>query len=365
MKKVLLAVVVTCLAFAATVSAAPKIHVEETTYDFGSILEGFIVSHVFVIENNGDEVLLIERVAASCGCTTAALATDRLGPGEEVELEVMVDTAGFGGRISKSIYIYSNDPEYADSHSSDRPKFTLRVSGEVTRAQNYHTSISDMSYLFTLLVDLRDPEAYAEAHIIGAVNIPAAQLPEWLDRLPPDALIVLHDQAGESAQLAAAGLKTAGYGTLFYSLGGLDEWTRWYGTFLLQTATDTFEPADREGRERLACPDREDENFDEQCLDIAELRYLTYVLIDLRDPEDYAASHLFGAINIPYAQITTERLSGLPKDALIVVYDQSTTQSDAVAQMMLNAGYTQARSLLGGLDEWIRQFGDRFLLGAD
>jgi len=32
--------------------------------------------------------------------------------------------------------------------------------------------------------------------------------------------------------------------------------------------------------------------------------------------------------------------------------------------MLANAGFTQTRSLLGGLSEWIRQFGDRFVLTA-
>ena len=361
MKKVPVAVVIACFAFAAIVFAAPQIRVEEPTYDFGTILEGFVVSHVFVIENVGDEVLEIDRVAASCGCTTTALATDTLRPGESVNLEVLVDTAGFGGRIGKSVYVYTNDPEYADSSSSDRPRFTLRVVGEVLRAQPYHTSISDMNYLFTLLVDVRDPEAYAEAHLIGAENIPAAQLSESADRLPPDALIVLIDQDGTQSPPVAQGLRNAGYTTVFYTLGGFDEWTRWLGTFLVQTAGDDFAPADREGRERLICPDRGD---DPQCLDVTEIRYLTYVLVDVRDPEAFAASHLFGAINIPAAEIGG-RVTELAKDVLTIVYDQANGQSDAIAQYLINAGFLQARSLLGGLDEWVRQHETRFVLVAE
>jgi rhodanese-related sulfurtransferase len=361
MKKVPVAVAIVCLAFAAAVSAAPQIHVEEPTYDFGAILEGFVVTHVFVIENTGDEVLQIERVAASCGCTTTALATDSLAPGESVDLEVLIDTAGFGGRIGKSVYVYTNDPEYADSSSSDRPRFTLRVVGEVTKAQPYHTSISDMNYLFTLLVDLRDPEAYAEAHLTGAVNIPAAQLSEWTDRLPIEALIVLIDQDGTQAPAAADGLRAAGYATVFYTLGGFDEWTRWLGTFLVQTSSEEFAPASQEGHQRLVCPDRGD---DPLCLDITEIRYLTYVLVDVREPAAYATSHLFGAINIPYDEISS-RVDELAKDVLTIVYDQANGQSDAIAQYLINAGFTQAKSLLGGLDEWIRQYEDRFVLAAE
>jgi len=356
MKKVLPAIIVFCLAIAAAAYGSPKIHVEESTYDFGSILEGFAVTHVFTIENTGDEVLEIERVAASCGCTTTQLATDRLAPGGSVELEVLVDTAGFGGTISKSIYVYCNDPHYAASSSSDRPRFTLRVTGEVIRAQPYHTSVTDMNYLFTLFVDLRDPATYEEAHLIGAVNVPLGKLGESLELLSPDALIVLIDQDGRSSAQSAAGLDALGYATVYYALGGMEEWTRWYGTFFLEISVDAFETPDREGRSRLACPEE-----NRRCVDIAELRYLAYLLIDLQDPAAYDEAHLFGAVNIPYTEISG-RIDELPQDVLIIVYDQAGEQSDAVAQMMLNAGLSQARSLLGGLDEWVRQFGDRFVV---
>ena len=357
MKKLLLAIIVSCLAIAGTASAAPKIYVEEPVYDFGSILEGFVVTHVFTIQNTGDEVLKIDRVAASCGCTTTALATDKLAPGESVGLEVHVNTSGFSGRIAKSIYVYSNDPDYADSYSSDRPRYALRVAGEVLRAQSYHTTISDMNYLFYALVDLRDPAAYEAAHLMGAVNIPIAQLSGWLDRLPKDALIVFYDQDGRASKQLAADLYALGYSTLYYTLGGLTEWARWHETFLLETAAEGLELPDREGRIRLSCPDPV---ADPLCMDIVELRYLAYLLIDLRDPAAYAESHLLGAINIPYNEISTQ-VENLPKDVLILVYDQANHQSDAVAQMLLSEGFNQAQSLLGGLDEWIRQFGERFV----
>jgi len=356
MKKPLPAIIAFCLAIATAAYGSPRIHVEGPIYDFGSVLEGFAVTHVFTIENTGDEALEIDRVAASCGCTTTQLATDHLAPGESVELEVLVDTAGFGGRISKAIYIYCSDPDYADSSSSDRPRFTLRVTGTVIRAQPYHTSVSDMNYLFTLFVDLRDPATYEEAHLIGAVNLPLAELAESLELLPPDALIVLIDQDGVASVQTAADLDALGYGTVYYALGGMDEWTRWYGTFFLEIAADAFEMPDREGRSRLACPEE-----NRQCADIAELRYLAYHLIDLRDPAAYDEAHLFGAVNIPHTEISNQ-LDDLPKDVLIIVYDQAGGQSDAVAQMMLDAGLSHARSLLGGLDEWARQFGDRFVV---
>ena len=364
MKKAVPVIVVACLAIACAAYASPKIHVDKLTYDFGSILEGFAVTHVFTIENTGDELLEILQVAASCGCTTTELATDRLAPGESVDLEVLVDTAGFNGRIIKSIYVYTNDPDYAENSSSERPRFTLRITGEVVRMQNYQLSVSDMNYLFTLLVDLRNPMAYEEAHLLGSISIPYELLSEEIDLLPVDAFIVLYDQDGTLGKQAAEQLAAWGYSTAYYTLGGLDEWMRWYETFFLEAIDGVVEVPAREGGNRLECPnDRQADDYDPLCSDTADLRSLLYLLIDLRKPDAYAESHLFGAINIPYTEISSQ-LASLPNDVLIIVYDDNAEQSDAVAQMLANAGFTQTRSLLGGLSEWIRQFGDRFVLTA-
>jgi rhodanese-related sulfurtransferase len=205
-------------ALAVAAAASGTIFAEETEYDFGAVLEGYSVSHVFVLQNVGDSTLEIVRVRTSCGCTTTDLATRFLEPGESVDLEVLLDTAGFGGSISKSIYVESSDP--------DTPRLTLRMFGVVNRAQPYHISVGDMNYLFYLLIDVRDPDAYAAGHLMGAINIPYAELNDWIPRLPNGVLMILYDQTGEQSDLAAQMLQGAGFPEARSLLGGLNEWTR-------------------------------------------------------------------------------------------------------------------------------------------
>lgn len=95
----------------------------------------------------------------------------------------------------------------------------------------------------------------------------------------------------------------------------------------------------------------------------ADLNYLFYVLIDLRSPKEYAASHLLGALNIPYDTLDTW-LDKLPKGVLIILYDDDGSLSDKAAQMMNKAGFPQAKSLLGGLNEWMRIYKNRFVFTA-
>jgi rhodanese-related sulfurtransferase len=231
MKKMGFAFLLAIVALGVNVAAAPEISVDSAIYDFGNVVEGIAVSHTFILSNVGDEPLLIERVRASCGCTTTTFPKDNLAPGEATELEVIVDTAGFGGSISKSIYIESNDPT--------SPKQTLKIMGTVTRAESYHVAVGNLNDWFYLLIDLRDPEDYLAAHLMGAINLPYAKLDDWIKGLPREALIILYDEDGSLSDQAAQTLQEAGFTGAGSLLGGLGEWTRhFHGRFMVTATTD-------------------------------------------------------------------------------------------------------------------------------
>jgi len=83
-------------------------------------------------------------------------------------------------------------------------------------------------------------------------------------------------------------------------------------------------------------------------------------LIDLRDTESYASGHLVGAISLPYVE-GDWWLSIVPKQARVVLYDQKGSVSIDMAEKMLKQGFINVQVLTGGLDEWIRSYGDRLI----
>ena len=352
MRRVPAAMLVMCCVFAAVAIAAPKIHVEETRYDFGTVQEGFVVTHTFLIENVGDEVLEIINTRVSCGCTTAALATNELAPGESVALDVRLNTSGFGGHsVNKTIYVYSNDPEYGDSFGSDLPLFILRITGDVVKLEAYQITASDLDYLAYVLIDLRPSDAYASGHLQGAISIPAPSLADSLDQFPSDAWLILYDQDGQTVAQVADGLQAYGYASVWYLHGGLDEWISQYDRLFLDPVPETV-------------GDRSDASCSGHCLRPDVMRSALYLVIDLRSAEEYAAGHLVGAFNVAPAAVG-QFLIGVPADTQIVLYDQNGESSDIVAQQLYTGGFARARSLLGGLGEWARQFGDRYIIDGE
>jgi len=93
---------------------------------------------------------------------------------------------------------------------------------------------------------------------------------------------------------------------------------------------------------------------------ITDMRYLLYLLVDLRSPELYDVSHIIGAINIPYEVFPTY-MTLLPVGNLIILYDGDGTRSDEIAQMLIANGYRDSKSLMGGFTMWVRQMGTSFL----
>ncbi|HDJ24153.1 MAG TPA: DUF1573 domain-containing protein [Candidatus Aminicenantes bacterium] len=89
----------------------PRLFLQEKSYDFGEVQEGKVVTHVFIFKNIGDETLVINRVRTTCGCTAALLSQKQLQPGEQGKVEVKFNTRGYEGRLSRYLYLESNDPQ--------------------------------------------------------------------------------------------------------------------------------------------------------------------------------------------------------------------------------------------------------------
>lgn len=99
-----------CLVLTSAAWGAPRLVVEQPQYDFGPVIQGTSVPHVFQFTNQGDSLLQITRLRSSCGCTAALLSSRQLEPGATGEIRTTFNSAGFRGPISKTITLYTNDP---------------------------------------------------------------------------------------------------------------------------------------------------------------------------------------------------------------------------------------------------------------
>ncbi len=92
-----------------------QIEITPQLFDFGQIEYGQVAEYVFKVKNLGSQVLEINKVATSCGCTTAQVSQEKINPQEEAELKVVYNTGVMTGAHAKGdqeriIYVKSNDP---------------------------------------------------------------------------------------------------------------------------------------------------------------------------------------------------------------------------------------------------------------
>lgn len=79
-------------------------------------------------------------------------------------------------------------------------------------------------------------------------------------------------------------------------------------------------------------------------------------LIDVRTPEEFAASHAVGAVNIPLDTIEKGDLSGFDNGKAIYLYCRSGNRAGQAKVILEKAGFDDITNI-GGLDDWQSQGG--------
>ena len=86
----------------------PVMTFEQTTYDFGEVVEGERLTYAFKLKNTGKSNLIIFSSEASCGCTTSQPPKAPVRPGESGEIIVTFDSKGQRGKVQKHILVAAN-----------------------------------------------------------------------------------------------------------------------------------------------------------------------------------------------------------------------------------------------------------------
>lgn len=81
---------------------------EETVYNFGTILEGDIVTKEFNFTNTGTAPLLIVKASSTCGCTIPKWPKEPILPGNTGSIKVKFNSLDKMGDQNKVVTIFAN-----------------------------------------------------------------------------------------------------------------------------------------------------------------------------------------------------------------------------------------------------------------
>jgi len=112
-----------------TRKAQPRISFAKTVHDFGEIGPGSRSTCEFKFTNVGNAVLKIDRIQSTCGCTVPKLSKREYAPGESGTITVTYHASRWGGKVGKTIYVFSNDPQNS--------KVGLHIKGIIVQKVRY------------------------------------------------------------------------------------------------------------------------------------------------------------------------------------------------------------------------------------
>jgi rhodanese-related sulfurtransferase len=193
------------------------------------------------------------------------------------------------------------------------------------------------SWDFTL-VDARTQVEFSEQHIPGAVLVSAREVAAKLPAIVQDKtrLVVFYCNGPDCTKTAAAARNAiaAGYTNVAEYEEGLPAWAR----------------SGRKVEGRPMAP------FDTPPLSVAALQLAMAsrsppLVVDVRDPEEFSAFRIAGALSFPVDEIQA-RLKELRADRPIVLVDHAGHQAPLAGRLLAHLGRTDVKRLDGGILAW-------------
>lgn len=108
----------------------PKVEFENIVHDFGKIGPKTKHSCNFMFKNTGDGILKIGKIKSTCGCTVPKLQKKEYLPGETGSIKVRYNANSHPGKVSKKLYIPSNDKKNSNVMLTIKANVELKVAYE-------------------------------------------------------------------------------------------------------------------------------------------------------------------------------------------------------------------------------------------
>jgi rhodanese-related sulfurtransferase len=77
-----------------------------------------------------------------------------------------------------------------------------------------------------------------------------------------------------------------------------------------------------------------------------------FVILDTREPEEYAVSHLEGARPVGYESFDEAVVRDIPKDKPVLVYCSVGYRSERIGEKLQEMGFKEVYNLYGGIFDW-------------
>ena len=183
-----------------------------------------------------------------------------------------------------------------------------------------------------MVVDVRPKEAFAAAHIPGAINIPLGQnLPSWAGWvLPYDKhLVIVPGSPSEMPEVVTHLIRVGLDQVEGYMEDGMDAWEN-HGFPISQLGSISVQELDARMK-----GDRDTRPF----------------VLDVRTEGEWNGGHIDGALHI-HGGVLKDRFREVPKDRPVAVICGTGYRGSIAASFLKSNGYENVSNVLGGMTAW-------------
>lgn len=94
---------------------APVFKLTASTVDIGKMEQATARDIEFSFTNSGKRDLVIRNIRSTCGCTAVQQGgNSTIKPGESSSIKATFNSGGYNGKVTKAIYVYTNDPKNSE-----------------------------------------------------------------------------------------------------------------------------------------------------------------------------------------------------------------------------------------------------------
>jgi hypothetical protein len=87
--------------------------VDLNVWDFGQVKQGEIAQHDFILKNETNDLLEINSVHSSCGCTASQADKKSLMPQSSTTIKVSFNSHGYIGPVTQFVYVNTDNADLA------------------------------------------------------------------------------------------------------------------------------------------------------------------------------------------------------------------------------------------------------------
>jgi hypothetical protein len=92
---------------------AEKGKIDLNHWDFGKVKPEAVLKHDFILKNQTKDILKINNIHSSCGCTVSTSDKQSLLPQESTVIKVIFNSHGYSGPVTQFVYVNTDNPDLA------------------------------------------------------------------------------------------------------------------------------------------------------------------------------------------------------------------------------------------------------------